>query len=285
MFPRFSTEPTFLRDREYQTPRQRSTTTPRPVFTPSPYPSFISSSPHSFISSPYPSFSSFPTQPSSSLQQQNSKPFKEVQNEGKPFQPSRQEKSFNSGDLKTSSRSEESSHSIRQKDERLFHQWNSGARRTTPKPNPAPGGKENWWDGIPEIPGSDLLRHYSRTFENEISPVLASLNPAARTEEISQPRSDNVRPETRVLTPRIGSQSHTSHGASADQYPERQTRPRAEVRSFPKPLYSGFVPVTSPPVLSGSPGPTPLSLFSSVPENIDEHAVFDLSRHVEFGTR
>ena len=276
MFPRFSTEPTFLRDREYQTPRQRSTTTPRPDSTPSPYPSFISS--------PYPSFSSFQTQ-SSSSQQQDSKPFRDVQRESKPFQPSRQEKSFNSGDIRTTSRSEESSHSIRQKDERLFHQWNSGGRRTTTKPNPAPGGKENWWDGIPEIPGSDLLRHYSRTFENEISPVLASLNPAARNEEISQPRSDNIRPETRVLTPRIGSQLHTSHGASSEQYPERQTSPRAEVRSFPKPLYSGFVPVTSPPVLSGSPGPTPLSLFSSVPENIDEHAVFDLSRHVEFGTR
>ena len=203
----------------------------------------------------------------------------EEQREFKPFQPSRQEKSYKSNDFVTTGRSVQSSGGIRQKDDRLFHQWKSGARRTTPQPEASLGEKENWWGGIPQIPGTDLLRHYSQTFENEISPVLAGLNPAARTEDISQPRSDTV------LAPRIGSGSQSPHEPTLDPYLGIQNRPRTDVRSFPKPLYSGFVPVTAPPSVSAPHGSTPLSLFSSVPENIDEHGVFDLSRHVEFGTR
>ena len=51
----------------------------------------------------------------------------------------------------------------------------------------------------------------------------------------------------------------------------------APVNSAPAPINPALVPV--------NPAPTPLTIFQSVPENIDEGAVFDLSRTAQFGTR
>ena len=39
------------------------------------------------------------------------------------------------------------------------------------------------------------------------------------------------------------------------------------------------------PSYSRSPAPTPYSLFQSVPENIQEHDVFNLSQNVDFGKK
>ena len=53
----------------------------------------------------------------------------------------------------------------------------------------------------------------------------------------------------------------------------------------PKPLYSGFVPLVGGGKKPSPAAAAPLSLFQSVPENLDETGVFDLSRHTDFGTR
>ena len=60
---------------------------------------------------------------------------------------------------------------------------------------------------------------------------------------------------------------------------EHQNRPA------PSPTYPSDPSPTYPTLIHSNPAPTPLSIFHSVPENIDETQVFDLSRHAQFGTK